>query len=401
MFKRGITAGMIVLIAGAAMAQGRQPEKTKDATTTAAPKEMKKEPRKITVGDRPPEITVKKFVKGEPVTGFEKGKVYVVEFWATWCGPCKMSIPHLTEMQHKFDGKATIVGVSVWEDDQADVEPFVKNMGEKMAYTIAMDDVLPRPEDAKLKARSWANANGKMSQAWLAAADQNGIPSAFIINQDSKIAWIGNPLEPTHDNALSIEDALQQVVDGKYDLAGATKNAQTARSSKEKADAQMKNYQSALKAKDADAIIKATEEFTGLEPARLGRVIQNTYLFLATELNDNVKANAFANSLLTGAHKDNAEAINAVAWTILDDEAITKRDVDTAMKLAQRAVDLTKEKDGMIIDTLALAHFQKGDAKKALELQQKALKNMPEGAPEQMVTEMKDRLKKYEDATKK
>ena len=51
------------------------------------------------LGDPAPKLEVKSFVKGEPVSEFEPGKNYVVEFWATWCPPCRTSIPHLTELQ--------------------------------------------------------------------------------------------------------------------------------------------------------------------------------------------------------------------------------------------------------------------------------------------------------------
>src|SRR6266852_6743020 len=110
----------------------------------------------LSVGDPAPAITVKEFVKGTPVSSLEKGKRYVVEFWATWCGPCRVSIPHLTELQKKHP-EFTFIGVSVWEQDQKGVKPFVQQMGDKMDYTVAMDEV---PEGA--------NGNeGKMAKAWM------------------------------------------------------------------------------------------------------------------------------------------------------------------------------------------------------------------------------------------
>src|SRR5207247_6903034 len=78
--------------------------------------------KRLGIGDPAPAIQVKEFVKGAPVTSLEKGKRYVVEFWATWCGPCRVSIPHLTEMQKKHP-EFTFVGVSVWEKDQKGVRP--------------------------------------------------------------------------------------------------------------------------------------------------------------------------------------------------------------------------------------------------------------------------------------
>lgn len=94
----------------------------------------------LKIGDHAPALKVKSFVKGEPVKKFEDGKLYVVEFWATWCGPCKVSIPHLTELQKKYK-QVKFIGVSVFESKPADVEPFVTKMGDKMAYTVATDDV--------------------------------------------------------------------------------------------------------------------------------------------------------------------------------------------------------------------------------------------------------------------
>ena len=58
------------------------------------------------VGDPAPRLQVDRFVKGAPVKDFKQGQVYVVEFWATWCRPCKESIPHITELQKKYGSKA-------------------------------------------------------------------------------------------------------------------------------------------------------------------------------------------------------------------------------------------------------------------------------------------------------
>src|SRR5215470_10631086 len=77
------------------------------------------------VGDAAPKLEVKEFVKGEPVKQFDKGKIYVVEFWATWCPPCRESIPHLTGLQKKHKD-VVFIGVSVSERDPKGVKPFVE-----------------------------------------------------------------------------------------------------------------------------------------------------------------------------------------------------------------------------------------------------------------------------------
>src|SRR6516165_9560067 len=129
----------------------------------------------LSVGDPPPKLEVKSFVKGDAVSTLEPGKFYVVEFWATWCGPCIATIPHLTEAQKKHPD-VNFIGVSIWEQDQKLVKPFV----EKMEYRVAMDAV----------AEGARGNDGAMAKNWMKAAGENGIPTAFIINKDNKIAWI-------------------------------------------------------------------------------------------------------------------------------------------------------------------------------------------------------------------
>ncbi len=72
---------------------------------------------------------------------FEAGKIYIVEFWATWCEPCKEKIPHLTDMQKQYPNMA-FIGMDCLEKDPFKVPDFVKSMGDKMDYHVAMDDAM-------------------------------------------------------------------------------------------------------------------------------------------------------------------------------------------------------------------------------------------------------------------
>ena len=95
----------------------------------------------LKVGDPAPKLAPGKWVQGDPVKEFQKGKAYIVEFWATWCPPCRASIPHLNETYNKFKDKGLIViGQDCWEKDDSLVAPFVEKMGDKMTYRVALDD---------------------------------------------------------------------------------------------------------------------------------------------------------------------------------------------------------------------------------------------------------------------
>src|SRR5690349_19707233 len=84
-----------------------------------------------------PPVKVSTWVKGHPVTQFEKGKTYIFEFWATWCDPCIQAMPHLSELAKRYAGKMEFVGVDVREqgaDIPGQVKKFVESQGDKMAY---------------------------------------------------------------------------------------------------------------------------------------------------------------------------------------------------------------------------------------------------------------------------
>lgn len=150
-------------------------------------------------GSPAPALSVKNWYKGTPVIKFENDKLYVVEFWATWCGPCKESIPHLTELAHKYP-KVTFVGVSIWEDNEGTkIADFVKQMGAKMDYNVG-----------------WSGNQDGMAVSWMKAAGQGGIPTAFVV-EHGKIDWIGHPME--------LEKPLGEIVAGKFDAAAYAKEA--------------------------------------------------------------------------------------------------------------------------------------------------------------------------------
>ena len=154
---------------------------------------------KLKWGDPAPPLAIQEFVQGEPVEQFESGKVYVVEFWATWCGPCLESIPHLSKLQ-KEHPDVVFLGVSI-DEERILVLPFVKKMRGKMTYRVAIEAHL---ED---------DHAGAMSLGWLAAADASVIPTAFIVDGERRVAWIGHPDE--------LEEPLEEIVAGEWDIASA------------------------------------------------------------------------------------------------------------------------------------------------------------------------------------
>jgi thiol-disulfide isomerase/thioredoxin len=345
---------------------------------------------KLVVGDKAPALAIEKWVKGEPVTGFEKGKVYVVEFWATWCGPCIKSMPHLTELQKKHRKQGlTIVSVTAEDSNNslAAVEAMVKEKGDEgMGYTVAWD-----------KGRA-------TTEAYRKAAGINWIPSAFVVNKEGVIAWIGNPGHPEGE----FDRVLGEVVTDKYDLKAAVEKYRGEKTREEEAERKRKAAEDAAQAlEDAQAerdwpkALEAIDVLIGTNPERDAVLSREKFRILLTQTHEYEKAYAWGREAAKKYWKEDAESLNSAAWWTLDEEGVEKRDVDFAMELAMAAVKASNEEDEAILDTLAYAYYHKGDLEKALSWQKKAVAAIKPTTMKRIKDELESRLKMYEEEIKK
>jgi thiol-disulfide isomerase/thioredoxin len=79
---------------------------------------------------------------GKPVTlADSKGKVILLNFWATWCGPCRAEIPDLVELQDKYNDRLQILGLVVDDDDQDAIKDFVEKFGINYPVALATSDI--------------------------------------------------------------------------------------------------------------------------------------------------------------------------------------------------------------------------------------------------------------------
>lgn len=154
----------------------------------------------LQIGDPAPTLSVRKWFKGEPLISFEKGKVFVVEFWATWCKPCIAGMPHLSQLAQTYKGRVLVAGISILErkgitDER--LSTFVDSMGQKMAYTVGAEE------------------GNLMATNWLKAAGERGIPNAFVVDGQGRIAWIGPPRQ--------LDKVLPEIVAGRWNREAAAK----------------------------------------------------------------------------------------------------------------------------------------------------------------------------------
>jgi thiol-disulfide isomerase/thioredoxin len=335
------------------------------------------EPR-LKIGDPAPPLAVARWVKGEPVKTFEPGKTYVVEFWATWCGPCRASMPHLTELRKSYKDRVTVIGVSVAEEDQANVEPFVQKLGDTMGFVVAMDDVA---------AGDIHGQNGPMMRLWLKAAGLDGIPNAFIISQ-GKVAWIGHP--------DGLDGPLEKVLAGRWDFESA------ARARQQKLVANRK-YQELVwpqleptfrDGRPTDQTVTIVENAIAEDPSlECGEAGRYKFQFLlgSGRVDEAVR---YGERLVDSVFQDEPFPLRVIAWLIVDEtpeKGGNRRKLALALRAARRAGALTHDRDARALDVLAQVQFAMGDVVQALRNEQKAIGL----AGAEASSEMKERLEQY------
>jgi thiol-disulfide isomerase/thioredoxin len=270
----------------------------------------------LKVGDPAPQLQTGQWIQGEPVTSFERGKAYLIEFWATRCRPCRDSIPRLNELHKQYkDRGLVVIGQDYMEPDEPLVPTYVRKLGDQMTYRIALDD---RKESQK----------GKMAETWMVGRET--IRTSFLVDTNGVIAWIGHPM------ALK-DEVIEQVLSGTFDIPKAAAN-----------------YKAELK--------------TRFELERFRTLIAKKDYPAAYQLVSN----------LSDQNRDNAILQNEIAWRIATDPAITNRNLELAEKIATRANQAAREQDAGILDTLAHIEFMLGKVEAAIAFQEKAV-NLSQG----------------------
>jgi thiol-disulfide isomerase/thioredoxin len=326
----------------------------------------------FSVGDTAPALEISHWVKGDAIEEFEDGHVYVVEHWATWCGPCVMGMPHLSELQEKHEGDVTIIGVSN--------EPLQKVVGflfqksrsdqkihnERSHYTVAAD-----PDQSV-----W--------NAYLRAAKQSGIPTAFIVGKDQAIEWIGHPSR--------MDEVLAAVVDDTWDretYAADFKVEQEKKAAQRKVATAMRD---ATKQGDWGGVLKVVNTQLADDPNDV-YYLSMKWKLLVSQLDRPKEGYAVARHLL-GQIWDSSGQLNSLAWSIADDSDIKTRDIDLALKAGLRGAELDPD-NAAIFDTVARCYFEQGNLTKAIEFQKEAVAKLAseEGG---MADDIRATLESYE-----
>lgn len=305
------------------------------------------------IGDHAPELKYSKWIKGTPVTEFKNDHLYAFEFWATWCGPCKAAMPHLSELARKYKSKATIVGVNIWEktgdkpyeSSLPAVTKFVNGVGDKMDYNVIAD-----------------NNEQYMANKWMIAAGQNGIPATFLL-KGNQIVWIGHP--------MTLDSIMESVLSGKYDVEATKKQFDVSRARNEEFMGKFRKLepmQVAIRAKEYDKALAILDTLDVTDPLIAMQVNAAKTSVLFSQKKDN-QALAFSRKWI----ESNKTVGGTIAGIILGIDGLSEQSYLYAAELGQGVLEQEGVVRPLVHHFIATAYSKAGNIKKAIEMEELAI----------------------------
>ncbi len=322
----------------------------------------------LSIGSKAPIPEISDFVRGEKPTFFEPGKVYVIEFWATWCPPCRQSMPHLTKLAEDMKSKGVVI-VGVSDEKVETVRTFLEKdeWKQKARYTLATD-----PDRSTHK-------------AYMEASGQGGIPTAFIV-KEGVVQWIGHPME--------MDAPLAKIVDGTWDPKTAKQTFEDSVAEEMKAMGRQNDMTKAIDSKDWDkavALIDAEIAASTGEEAMQSRVQKAQILLVAGR-------SEAAYALCAELIKEDPALRNFVATSVLHLPDVADRRVDLAITWLTDVTSAAGPANPQVLAELAYAWSLKGDFTKAADFMRRAIDTAKSLGPTaaDYVADLQAQLKGYE-----
>ena len=272
--------------------------------------------RTLAIGDRVESIELEHWVRfdrpqGDPVKAFERGTVYVVDFWATWCVPCVAAMDKVSGLQEQYaDRNVRFIGVT--EEKLSTVVRF-------LSTPVAVEDgQKPRTQYDRARFAMGVDSDGSTAKMLLPEGVRSIRPQYAIIDRDGTLAWVD------FSSADELPEILDAVLAGRWD-----------------AEAYRIEFERELVLVAERDRIMAEEDWAA------------------------AKAQFW----------DDADLLGRIAFAIAFGfgKPIQNADTGVAFEFATRANELKGGQNAFALHSLAKLASDKGDAAKAVELQERAV----------------------------
>jgi thiol-disulfide isomerase/thioredoxin len=310
---------------------------------------------RLTFGDVPPPLVYSSWIKGSPISGFDGEKIFVLEFWATWCVPCIASMPHLSELADKYHDKVRIIAVDASERTGKQpyssctsmVKAFVEKNAEKMRFDVLVD-----------------NDERGMTKNWLQKAGISGIPATIVI-KNNRIQWIGYPQK--------LEAVLDKLVSGEYNLVESKEQYESALNTEAVGQkiyrTNVARIDSAVSAGNYGNAIAFAEESAKIDVQRASSYGLKKLSILMAHYPENE-----ALKFMETCEKENSSWALSYACFIGGQDGLNLKHYQIAAEILERC----EQTNIFFLDELARLQGRLGKYEKAVVAQQKAIKMLKE-----------------------
>lgn len=367
----------------------------------------------LSIGSKAPDLHIQHWISDgngqyESVTRFRPGKIYVLEFWATWCVPCIKTMPHLAALQQEYSDKIQVISVTRENLDTVDrflnrefKSPSKLHDELKEQLGKQFDRVSEKEADASTNAEHGdtkptyrdltsvycltSDPDESTSNDYMVAAGQTGIPCAFLIGTTGKIEWIGHP--------MLIDEPLDEVLQGTWDREAFGRSFRSTQQA-DRLESQVVRWMRKGRVKQALELVEK-----GLADSSLSENHDRFHTLklqiLVNSEDHEEQAVAYLKERLADPTQ-NASAANDLAWTIyqyadagrFEDDDVTQQ----ALELAQSKVENSGETKPYLLDTVAHLLFIRGNIDDAIVAQRQAVAMSKSEGDEDMVEFLQELL---------
>lgn len=302
----------------------------------------------------------KTWLQGVPVTEWEKDKVYVFEFWATWCGPCLAAIPHLEAIHREIEQNgvsAQLIGVNIRDRSSPErLKNFLSKRPTPPSYAIAVD------------------TDQITEKAWLLPLKVVGIPFAVAV-KNGEILWRGHPVR------LSAK-LVREMTRADYSSNPMRSRDEILSDARKRIESITRLFK-LEKIEEAETMLQQLIDDESI-PASLKNDALEIPAFLALKNGNYTKMNAALRRLaetFPQSFQSQVRVVNFIQTT--DDVPAEARDIALALECLNRALalcgDMPSQKS-FVYTRISDAYAARGDNEKALDAARKAWELSPEYA---------------------
>lgn len=299
--------------------------------------------REMKIGDTAPMLNIDKWYNSSAIETFEEGTVYVVEFWASWCGPCRKSIPHLNQLQQEFGDDLVVIGVAASERGGPEkLEQLLATKLNELSYPIAYTQ------------------NPQPFNDYMRAANNTGLPWAFIVDRAGKIAWWGQPFYSL------FESTLRSVMSGTFVPQTGEKPVYAKKEAMGILWDTQDSFWGAYGDEDWDRAVELGKTLLAANNELFYYESASLFDLLYSRQNKRTEAMQLATELENGLLMSKPEGLYVIANAILDATNPSEDDIRYGVHVARKAVALTFNENPTTNILFSKLLYKSGDTEGAL-----------------------------------